>query len=416
MKVKIPELLAPAGNMEKAVTAIAYGADAVYLSGELYGMRAQAGNFSNDELAAVVRYAHERGVKVYVTVNIIPHNQHLEELPEYVTFLRDIGVDAIIVSDVGVISIARRYAPDLPLHLSTQANTVNWEAARFWSDFGITRIVLARECTREEILTIRSKVDCELELFVHGAMCVAYSGRCLLSAVMTGREANLGECTQSCRWKYSVMESKRPGEYFPVEETGEGTYIFNSKDLCLLEYLPEVIATGVDSLKIEGRMKSAYYVGTVVRAYRKALDYYAANPDEYVLDPQLLAEVNKVSHRPYYPGFFFGERIGIYTTSSAYLQTHDFVGTVEAYDEKSGEAVVGVRNFFPAGSKVEIIQPRDELVEVDVNTIVNAEDGAALEAAHANYRVRIKTPPVRPMSMLRIPKADLDRAVLHRQG
>ncbi len=416
MKAKTPELLAPAGNMEKAITAIAYGADAIYLSGELYGMRAQAGNFTNEELRAVVDYAHERSVKVYVTVNIIPHNQHLEGLPEYLAYLRDIGVDAIIVTDMGVISIARRCAPELPLHLSTQANTVNWEAARFWSDFGIARIVLARECTRDEIQLIRSKVDCELELFVHGSMCVAYSGRCLLSAVMTGKEANLGECTQSCRWKYVVMETKRPGEYFPIEENEDGTYVFNSKDLCLLEYLPEVIATGVDSLKIEGRMKSAYYVGTVVRAYRKALDDYAADPEGYKLDPELLAEVHKVSHRPYYPGFFFGERAGTYPASSAYLQTYDFVGTVEAYNEQTGEAVVGVRNFFPANSRVEIIQPRDQLVEVDVAEIVNDEDGVVLEAAHANYRVRIKTPPVKPMSMLRIPKADLDRAVLHRQG
>lgn len=414
--MKIPELLAPAGNMEKAKVAIAYGADAIYLSGELYGMRAQAGNFTNDEIEEAVRYAHERGVKVYVTVNIIPHNQHLDGLPEYIAFLKSIGVDAIIVSDVGVISIARRSTPELPLHLSTQANTVNREAACFWSDFGIARIVLAREVTREEIEEIRSNVTCELELFVHGAMCMAYSGRCLLSAVMTGREANLGACTQGCRWKYSVMETKRPGEYFPIEESKEGTYIFNSKDLCLLEYLPEVIATSVDSLKIEGRMKSAYYVGTVVRAYRKALDDYAANPEGYRLDPELLAEVNKVSHRPYYPGFFFGERIGIYTTSSAYIQTHDFVGTVESYDHQAGEALIGVRNFFPSGSRVEIIQPQGDLVEVDVKEIMNDEDGALLEAAHANYRVRIKTPPVKPMSMLRIARADLDGAVVQRES
>ncbi|HHX01521.1 MAG TPA: U32 family peptidase [Firmicutes bacterium] len=414
--MKIPELLAPAGNMEKAKTAIAYGADAIYLSGQLYGMRAQAGNFDNEELVDVVRYARERNVKVYVTVNIIPHSQHLNGLPEYIAFLKDIGVDAIIVSDVGVISIAKRSAPELPLHLSTQANTVNWEAARFWSDFGIARIVLAREVTREEIQQIRSKVDTELELFVHGAMCMAYSGRCLLSAVMTGREANMGACTQSCRWKYTVMETKRPGEYFPIEETKEGTYIFNSKDLCLLEYLPEVIATGVDSLKIEGRMKSAYYVGTVVRAYRKALDDYAANPGGYQLDPELLSEVNKVSHRPYYPGFFFGERAGTYPASSAYVQSYDFVGTVESYDTQAGEAVVGVRNYFPAGSHVEIIQPRDKLLEVDAVEIIHDEDGVSLEAAHANYRVRIKTPPVKPMSMLRIARADLDGAVVQRES
>lgn len=412
--MKIPELLAPAGNMEKAKIAIAYGADAIYLSGQLYGMRAGAGNFDNEQLAAVVKYAHDRGVKVYVTVNIIPHNQHLEGMPEYIAFLHKLGVDAIIVADVGVINIAKDAAPELPLHLSTQANTVNWQAARFWSQLGIERIVLARETTREDIRLIRQKVDAELEVFVHGSMCMAYSGRCLLSGVMTGREANLGACTQSCRWKYTVMESKRPGEYFPIEETAEGTYIFNSKDLCLLEYLPDLIEIGVDSLKIEGRMKSAYYVGTVVRAYRQALDSYATDPTGYQLDPELLAEVEKVSHRPYYTGFFLGSQPGTYPESSAYIQNYDFVGVVEDYDEQAGEAVIGVRNFFPAGSQVEIIQPRDRMLKVDVDEIINEVDGLPLEAAHANYRVRIKMPPVKPLSMLRIAKLNSDSSVLHR--
>ena len=355
--MKIPELLAPAGNMEKAKVAIAYGADAIYLSGELYGMRAQAGNFTNDEIEEAVRYAHERGVKVYVTVNIIPHNQHLDGLPEYIAFLKSIGVDAIIVSDVGVISIARRSAPELPLHLSTQANTVNREAACFWSDFGIARIVLAREVTREEIEEIRSNVTCELELFVHGAMCMAYSGRCLLSAVMTGRDANLGACTQGCRWKYSVMETKRPGEYFPIEESKEG----------LISSIPKICACWSifrgdrhqcgqpqDRRADEKRL----LCGDCCQGLPQGFDDYAANPEGYRLDPELLAEVNKVSHRPYYPGFFFGERIGIYTTSSAYIQTHDFVGTVESYDHQAGEALIGVRNFFPSGSSGDHPTPR----------------------------------------------------------
>lgn len=414
--MRIPELLAPAGNMEKAKVAIAYGADAIYLSGQLYGMRAGAGNFDNDELAAVVKYAHDRGVKVYVTVNIIPHNHHLEGMPEYIEFLNGLGVDAIIVADVGVISIAKAVAPDLPLHLSTQANTINWQAANFWSSMGIERIVLAREATREDIRLIREKTDAELEMFVHGAMCMAYSGRCLLSGVMTGREANLGACAQSCRWKYTVMESKRPGQYFPVEETKDGTYIFNSKDLCLLEYLPDLIEIGVDSLKIEGRMKSAYYVGTVVRAYRQALDSYAADPEGYKLDPELLNEVDKVSHRPYYTGFFLGSQPGTYPESSAYLQSYDFVGMVEDYDHNAGEAIIGVRNYFPVGSQVEIIQPLDQMLVLDVSEIINEVDGGLLDAAHANYRVRIKMPPVKPMSMLRIAKTDSEEAMLHRES
>jgi len=412
--VKKPELLAPAGNMEKAIIAIAYGADAVYLSGQLYGMRAGAGNFTHEELAEVVRYAHERNVKVYVTVNIIPHNQHLEGMPEYIAFLRDIGVDAIIVADVGVIRIAKQVAPDLPLHLSTQANTVNWQAAMFWSELGIRRLVLAREATREDIRLIRSKVDSEIEVFVHGSMCMAYSGRCLLSGVMTGREANLGACTQSCRWKYSVMEESRPGEYFPIEETAEGTYIFNSKDLCLLEYLPDLVKIGVDSLKIEGRMKSIYYVGTVVRAYRKAIDAYFADPEGYQLDSELLSEVRKVSHRPYYPGFFLGERIGTYPESSAYIQGYDFVGLVEEYDSQTHEAVVGVRNRLPICEQVEILQPTGPTIQLKITELINTEDGQSLDAAHANFRVRIKTPPVEPLSMLRIAKPEDVEKVKHR--
>lgn len=399
--MKVPELLAPAGNMEKAKIAIAYGADAIYLSGELYGMRAAAGNFSRDELLQVIDYAHAYDVKVYVTVNIFPHNRHLLGLPEYIEFLHDIGSDAIIVADVGVIRMAQQAAPDLPLHLSTQANTVNWQAAQFWSDLGIKRLVMAREISREDIKMIRQKVTSEIEVFVHGSMCMAYSGRCLLSTVMTGREANLGACAQSCRWKYTVMEEKRPGEYYPIEETPEGTYLFNSKDLCLLEHLPDLISIGVDSLKIEGRMKSAFYVGTVVRAYRQALDAYEADPKDYSLERDLLSEVLKVSHRPYYTGFFFHDEPGIHYESSAYERSYDFVGLVEEYDESSGEALIEVRNRLPVGTHVEIIQPKGKMVETDVNQIINQADGELLDAAHANYHVRIKMPPVKPMSMLR---------------
>lgn len=402
--MRIPELLAPAGNVEKAKIAIAYGADAIYLAGQLYGMRAGAGNFSNEQLKEVIEYAHERNVKVYVTVNIIPHNQHLAGLPSYISSLAKLGVDAIIVADVGVINIAKQAAPDLSLHLSTQANTVNLAAAQFWSDLGIERIVMAREASREDIGEICANVDSEIEVFVHGAMCMAYSGRCLLSGVMTGREANLGACAQSCRWKYSVVEENRPGQYFPIEETEEGTYIFNSKDLCLLEHIPDLVKIGVSSLKIEGRMKSAFYVGTVVRAYRQALDQYKADPEGYRFDPELLAEVEKVSHRPYYTGFFLDSQPGTHPESSAYHQSYDFVGLVEDYDNNTGEALVGVRNRLRLGDLVEVVQPRDQVIEFELTEIINCEDGEALEAAHANYQVRIKMPAVKPLSMLRIKK------------
>lgn len=399
--LKIPELLAPAGNMEKAKIAIAYGADAIYLSGQFYGMRAGAGNFSKEGLIQVIDYAHQRHVRVYITVNIFPHNGHLEGLPEYIKFLHRIGADGIIVADVGVIRIAQQVAPKLPIHLSTQANTVNWQAAQFWSDLGLKRLVLAREANREDIQTICNKVTSEVEVFVHGSMCMAYSGRCLISAVMTGREANLGACAQSCRWKYQVVEEKRPGEFYPIEETPEGTYLFNSRDLCLLEYLSDLIDIGVDSLKIEGRMKSAYYVGTVVRAYRQALDSYQAAPTNYSLDPELLEEVSKVSHRPYYTGFFLENRPGIHHGTSSYQRSYDFVGMVTGYDWDKGEALIEIRNRLPVGTLVEIIQPRGNTIEINIKKIINQEDGQLLDAAHANYHVRIEMPPVKPMSMLR---------------
>ena len=409
LNMKIPELLAPAGNMEKAKIAIAYGADAIYLSGRMYGMRAGAGNFSDDELKEVVNYAHERQVRVYVTVNIIAHNQHLVGIPEYIKFLAEIGVDAIIVSDPGIMQIAKTEAPKLALHLSTQANTTNQLTAKFWSDMGYERLVMAREVNRRDLAEICANVEAEIELFVHGAMCMAYSGRCLMSGVMTGREANLGACAQSCRWKYSVMEESRPGEHYPIEETAEGTYIFNSKDLCLLEQIPELIKIGVDSLKIEGRMKSVFYVGTVVRAYRKALDDYQANPDGYQLDPELLDEVNKVSHRPYYTGFFLNEEqgthAGTHTESSAYMRDYDFVGVVEGYDYDTGQAIIAARNYLPVGAQVEIIQPRAGLMEITVTQITNAKNGEALDAGHANYRVKIPMPEVKPLSMLRVLRA-----------
>jgi len=400
--LKIPELLAPAGNLEKAVVAMEYGADAIYLAGKAFGMRAKAGNFSTEELQEVLALARKRGVKVYVTVNTYPRNEEMDELPAYLRELEDLGVDALIVADVGVLALARAYAPSLPLHLSTQANTVNYQAAKFWEGLGLSRLVLARELSREEIARVRQETSLELEVFVHGAMCVAYSGRCLLSNVLTGRDANRGECAQSCRWRYAVVEEKRPGEYMPIEEDGGGTHIFNSKDLRLIEHIPALVSLGVDSLKIEGRMKSAYYVATVVRAYRQALDLYARDPEGYELPQELLDELEKVSHRPYWAGFFAPSDAGIFRPSSAYIRHFDVVGVVESYDETRREALVGVRNRLPQGAEVEVLQPRGPVFKAVVSRLIEEDTGTELEAAHANYRVRIPMEQVQPYSMLRM--------------
>lgn len=277
--VKKPELLAPAGNMEKLKMALLYGADAVYLGGKQFGLRAFGGNFSNEELKEAVEFAHNLNKKVYVTVNIFPHNSDIEMLPEYLAFLNTTGADALLVADIGLFMLAKKYAPDIELHISTQANNTNWATVDAWHNMGASRVVLARELSKDEISVIRQKCSVELEMFVHGAMCISYSGRCLLSNYMTGRDSNRGSCAQPCRWKYSLVEEKRPGQYFPIEEDERGTFIFNSKDMCLLPYLPDVIESGVDSLKIEGRMKSIHYVASVVKAYRMAIDSYFENPE-----------------------------------------------------------------------------------------------------------------------------------------
>lgn len=281
--MKKPEILAPAGNLEKLKTAIDYGADAVYLGGSKLNLRAFADNFTNEQIREGVEYAHSRGRKVYVTMNVFPHNTDLDGMEEYIRELADTGIDAIIVSDPAIIVTAKEVAPDLEIHLSTQANNVNWKAAKFWYNQGVQRIVLARELSLEEIKTIRANLpeDCDLEAFVHGSMCMSYSGRCLLSNYMTGRDSNRGACAQPCRYKYYLMEEKRPGEYFPVVEDEKGTYIMNSKDLCMIKHIPEVIEAGVHSLKIEGRMKSSYYVAAIVKAYRQAVDAYLADKENY---------------------------------------------------------------------------------------------------------------------------------------
>lgn len=400
---KRPELLAPAGTMEKLQMALAYGADAAYLGGAQFGLRAFGGNFTNEEIRAAVQLAHSTGKKIYVTVNVFPHNDDLVSLPDYLRFLAEAGADAVLVADLGVFMLAREAAPTLPVHISTQANNVNWRTVRAWQELGAERVVLARELSREEICEIRRHTSVELELFVHGAMCISYSGRCLLSSYFTGRDANRGGCAQSCRWKYALVEASRPGEYYPVEEDERGTYIMNSKDLCLLPYLDEIVAAGIDSLKIEGRMKSVHYVASVVKAYRMALDACLTG-DSYKVQEAWMTELGKVSHRAYTTGFFLGkttEADQIYGSSS-YEQTSDFVGLVRSYDAENRLATVEQRNNMKLGQVLEIFQPvgapfRQELAEMW------DEEGEEITAApHPQQIVRIRmAQPVEPDSILR---------------
>lgn len=402
--MKKPELLAPAGNMEKLKMALLYGADAVYLGGKAFGLRAFGGNFTNEELQEAVDFAHKLGKKIYVTVNIFPHNSDIAKLPAYLTFLNEIKVDAILVADLGVFTLAKEYAPDVELHISTQANNTNWAAVNAWAELGASRVVLAREMSLEEIKEIREKCSVELEMFVHGAMCISYSGRCLMSNYLTGRDANRGSCAQPCRWNYALVEEKRPGQYFPVLEDERGTYIFNSKDMCLLPYLPDVIASGVDSLKIEGRMKSVHYAASVVKAYREAIDSYFAAPEQFEVKKEWVEELDKVSHRAYTTGFYYGrptEKDQIYGTSS-YTQTSDFVGLVLDYEEKTGFATVEQRNNMKVGQEIEIFQPHLAGYRQILQEMYNDEGEAIQVAPHPQQIVKIRMDkPVEPYGILR---------------
>ena len=388
-----PEILAPAGDMERLKYAIAYGADAVYLAGKHFGMRAASDNFTDEELQEGIAYAHAHGVKIYVTVNISPRSNEFSELEGYLRKLYQYGADAAIVSDLGVIRVAKRVVPELPLHISTQTSILNYEAAQFWVDMGAERIVLARELTLEEIRTIRDHIPpkVEIECFVHGAMCISYSGRCLISNYTTGRDANHGACAQSCRWKYALMEEKRPGQYFPVEEDERGTYVMNSKDLCLIDHIPDLIEAGICSLKIEGRMKSIHYVATVVSVYRKAIDAYCNDPKKYQVTDEWRQELEKVSHRPYTKGFAFGKPGSdgqVYTTSS-YEQTHDFVGIVLAYDADAKRAYIEQRNNVKNGEVLELLMPDGELFPLTLEDMRNA-DGESIDCApHAQQKFSI---------------------------
>lgn len=378
------ELLAPAGDMEKLNSALDYGADAVYLGGESFGLRKASKNFSMEDLKMAVQRTHDRGKKVYITLNIIPHDRDMVGLEDYVLQLQKIGTDAVIVADLGVLSVVRRVAPTLAVHISTQASVTNTETVKFYYDMGVRRIVLARELSLEEIRTMRKCLpdDMEIECFVHGAMCISYSGRCLLSNYMTGRDANLGDCAQACRYNYRLVEEKRPGEFFPVFEDEGGTFIMNSKDLCMIEYIRELAEAGITSFKIEGRVKSSYYVATVIRSYRMALDAYLKDPINYSYNPSWLEEIKKVSHRDFTTGFYFEQPKGeaqVYGTSS-YIRGYDFVGVVLDYDEKTGIAKIEQRNRLYVGDTVEFFGPNEPHFEQLIREMKN-ETGEDIDVA-----------------------------------
>ncbi|HZK24681.1 MAG TPA: U32 family peptidase [Oscillospiraceae bacterium] len=398
------ELLAPAGDLEKLKMAVLYGADAVYLAGKSFGMRAFAGNFGEEEMREGITFAHQHGAKVYVTVNIFANNQDIAELPPYLELLAALKVDALIIADPGVLAVVRQTVPSLPCHLSTQANTTNWRSAKFWEDAGFSRVVLARELTLAEITEISQQTNLELEVFVQGAMCWAYSGRCYLSQHLAGRSANRGECAQACRWKYNLVQERQPGEYMPIEEDERGIYILNARDLCLLDQLGELAQAGVNSFKIEGRMKSVYYVATVTRVYRQALDAYLADPENYTIDPAWHEELHKISHRPYTTGFIDGNpgESGQVFDSSAQVSSHEFVGVVRAYDEAAGRAVVEMRNRFAAGESLEVVGPHTSSREFTVSALKNSEDQPIAEAIRVQEHVSFSIPfPVEEYSLVR---------------
>lgn len=387
--LKKPELLVPAGDLEKLETALRFGADAVYVGGERFGLRAAANNFSLAELARARDITADHGKKLYLTLNAYLRHEESQAFQRYLEEIIPLAIDAYIVSDPGVLAMIRDRDPERPLHLSTQANTTNAAAANFWQKTGISRINLARELCLEEIAQIRSASSVELEVFVHGAMCVAYSGRCLLSAALTGRSANQGACSHPCRWKYALVEETRPGEYMPLEEDRSGNYIMNSKDLCLIDHLPELVRTGIDSLKIEGRMKSRYYLAVVASVYRSAVDSYCENPHSYRADPQWKKELQKVSHRPYGTGFLFSsENQQVQPQDSSYVRSHDFIGIVIRFE---GRYRVQVRNRFFPGETLEVISPRMRQAAFQVGEIRNAA-GKFLKAAQPNDLVEVELP------------------------
>ena len=387
--MKKPELLAPGGSLEKLKTAIDFGADAVYIGGEAFSLRVAAENFSYDDMKEGLRYAHERGKKVYLTANIIAHNRDLPKFRKYIEEIRDLGFDAVLIADLGLYKMMREIAPEIPIHVSTQANNTNYMTANMWYEMGAERVVLGREMSFREIAEFCENIpkDLELEALIHGAMCISYSGRCLLSNYMTGRNSNLGACAHPCRWNYSLVEEKRPNEYFDVFENERGTFIFNSKDLCTIEHIPELINSGISSLKIEGRVKTAFYVATVVGAYRREIDRYFEDPENYVFNPEELEELCKVSHRPYTTGFYFGrpESDGQVYETSSYIRDYELIGIVTASGD--GRIEVSQRNRFFEGDEVEIIEPLKPFTTLTVTDLRDDKGESISVAPHAEQVV-----------------------------
>ena len=414
MKIKKPEILSPAGNFEKLTFAVLYGADAVYVAGKSFGMRAASDNFSDEELVQAVKYCHERSVKLYVTVNVMPREYEIGALPEYLTFLNEKArPDALIISDLGVLALAKRYAPDIDIHVSTQASTVNSEACKMYHSLGATRVVLSRELTLDEIRMIRDNIPDELELeaFVHGAMCVSYSGRCLLSNFFSCFDANRGKCAQPCRWEYfdgekyaEIFEKKRPEEKISLVENERGTFMFSSRDLCMIEHIPELVQAGIDSFKIEGRVKSAYYTAVTANAYKTELNSYLRDPENYVFNPKSLYELESVSHREYATGYFFdncSENAQI-SSDGGYLRDKAFLSTVSDVDEENGRAVLCQRNKSVNGQVCELVSPGKDSVEFILEDMRDEKGNPIDSAPHPQMLFSVKmTVPMKKGDIIR---------------
>lgn len=394
-----PELLAPAGNLEKLKFAVLYGADAVYIGGQKFGLRSKAGNFTYEDMREGVAFAHEHGAKVFVAANIIAHNEDFEGMAEYFRTLHEIGIDAVIVADPAIIEVCKAAAPDLEIHLSTQASTTNWQAVQFWADEGIARVVLAREVSMEEIREIDQRVDVEIEAFIHGAMCISYSGRCVLSNHMTHRDANRGGCAQSCRWKYDLAE-----EFEDELLVHDQTFTMSSKDLCMIEHIPDMIEAGVDSLKIEGRMKTIHYVATVVSTYRRVIDAYCADPENFTFKQEWMDEMLKAANRPLTTAFFYGEPsendqiFGI----PPKMRSYEFAALVLDYDEATGIATIEQRSPFVVGQEVEFFGPKRENFTQVLEQLWDADGNEVTAAPHPQQILKVKTAhPVKPYDMMR---------------
>ncbi len=390
-RINQPELLVPAGSLEVLKIAVMYGADAVYIGGELYGLRAKAKNFDREQMKEGIDFAHAHGAKLYVTANITAHNRDIEGIRAYFNELKEIKPDALIISDPGVFDLAREICPEIDIHISTQANNVNYLTYRFWHRQGAVRVVSGRELSMEEIKELRNNIPEELEIesFVHGAMCISYSGRCLLSNYMTGRDANLGACTHPCRWKYYLMEENRPGEYFPVAENERGTFIFNSRDLCMIEHIPELIEAGIDSFKIEGRMKPALYVAVVTSVYREAIDDYCKDPDTYTKKlPEYRDAISKCSHRHFSTGFYFGRpgADGQIYDNSVYIRDAIYLGVVESVRE-DGFCSMEQKNKFAVGEQLEVMRPFSQIRTVTVRGMLDEDGQQILDCPHAKQRI-----------------------------